>query len=41
MTYEQEQARAAAAAVSEDEAFANRRRGEVFGTGTPQPAAGQ
>jgi ATP-binding cassette subfamily B protein len=40
MTYEQEQARQAAASVSEDEAFASRRRGEVFGGAAPQPAAG-
>jgi ATP-binding cassette subfamily B protein len=40
MTYEQEQARQAAASVSEDEAFASRRRGEVFGSAAPQPAVG-
>ena len=43
MTYEQEQSAKAAAMVSEDEAFASRRRGEVMDSGgmTPQPAAGQ
>lgn len=44
MTYEQEQSAKAAAMVSEDEAFASRRRGEVQDGGgglTPQPAAGQ
>jgi ATP-binding cassette subfamily B protein len=41
MTYEQEQARQAAAGISEDEAFASRRRGEVFGGPAAQPAGGQ
>jgi len=43
MTYEQEQSAKAETMVSEDEAFAARRRGEIMDSGgmTPQPAAGQ